>query len=98
MQGFPKNRVGYLVDDLIRCDWETQPLGDLLKQFEIGPEAPFRLFINPFMDAWTFDQDRIDRCCTHVIRPDGKLDSFCHYYLEGGASRWKNSENYISTA
>ncbi|MBI3879514.1 MAG: hypothetical protein HY301_05560 [Verrucomicrobia bacterium] len=22
----------------------------------------------------------IDRCCTHVIRPDGKLDSFCRYY------------------
>ena len=26
------------------------------------------------------DEDRIDRCCTHVIRPDGKLDSFCRYY------------------
>jgi hypothetical protein len=32
------------------------------------------------MDAWTWDEDRIDRCCTHVIRPDGKLDSFCRYY------------------
>ena len=41
---------------------------------------PFRLFIKPFMDAWTWDEDRIDRCCTHVIRPDGKLDSFCRYY------------------
>ena len=40
----------------------------------------FRLFIKPFMDAWTWDEDRIDRCCTHVIRPDGKLDSFCRYY------------------
>jgi hypothetical protein len=39
----------------------------------------FRLFIKPFMDAWTWDEDRIDRCCTHVIRPDGKLDSFCRY-------------------
>ena len=42
------------------------------------------------MDAWTYDQDRIDRCCTHVIRPDGKLDSFCRYYLEGGAARFKS--------
>ena len=42
--------------------------------------AAFRLFIKPFMDAWTWDEDRIDRCCTHVIRPDGKLDSFCRYY------------------
>ena len=32
------------------------------------------------MDALTWDEDRIDRCCTHVIRPDGKLDSFCRYY------------------
>jgi uncharacterized radical SAM superfamily Fe-S cluster-containing enzyme len=32
------------------------------------------------MDASTWDEDRIDRCCTHVIRPDGKLDSFCRYY------------------
>jgi len=32
------------------------------------------------MDARTWDEDRIDRCCTHVIRPDGKLDSFCRYY------------------
>lgn len=42
--------------------------------------VPFRLFLKPFMDAWTWDQDRIDRCCTHVIRPDGQLDSFCRYY------------------
>ncbi len=47
--------------------------------FNIG-NATFRLFIKPFMDAWTWDEDRIDRCCTHVIRPDGKLDSFCRYY------------------
>ena len=46
--------------------------------------AAFRLFIKPFMDAWTWDEDRIDRCCTHVIRPDGKLDSFCRYYASGG--------------
>jgi uncharacterized radical SAM superfamily Fe-S cluster-containing enzyme len=45
--------------------------------------SAFRLFIKPFMDAWTWDEDRIDRCCTHVIRPDGKLDSFCRYYATG---------------
>ena len=47
--------------------------------------AAFRLFIKPFMDAWTWDEDRIDRCCTHVIRPDGKLDSFCRYYASNHA-------------
>jgi len=42
------------------------------------------LFIKPFMDVNTWDEDRIDRCCTHVIRPDGKLDSFCRYYANLG--------------
>ncbi len=54
--------------------------GALLKEFELNETNTFRLFIKPFMDAGTWDEDRIDRCCTHVIRPDGKLDSFCRYY------------------
>ncbi|MCH8823816.1 MAG: radical SAM protein [Planctomycetes bacterium] len=86
MQGFLKNRINFNIEDLAKCGCETEPLGEILKQFEIGPDQPFRIFIKPFMDASTYDQDRIDRCCTHVIRPDGKLDSFCHYYLNGGAS------------
>ena len=86
MQGFLRDRLNFNVDDLARCGCETEPLGRLLKKLEIGPDQPFRIFIKPFMDASTYDQDRIDRCCTHVIRPDGTLDSFCHYYLSGGAS------------
>jgi hypothetical protein len=78
--GFLQNRVNYSLEDLARCGCETEPLGDLIKALELRPEHPFRVFIKPFMDAWTFDQDRIDRCCTHVITPDGRLDSFCRYY------------------
>ena len=78
--GFLQNRVNYDLEDLVRCGCETEPLGGLLKALELRPEHPFRIFIKPFMDAWTFDQDRIDRCCTHVIRPDGSLDSFCRHY------------------
>ena len=78
--GFLQNRVDYRLEDLARCGCETEPLGEILKSLELRPEHPFRIFIKPFMDAWTFDQDRIDRCCTHVIRPDGSLDSFCRYY------------------
>jgi uncharacterized radical SAM superfamily Fe-S cluster-containing enzyme len=86
LQGFLKDRVDYRIEDLAKCGCETEPLGEILKQFEIAPppDAALRIFIKPFMDAWTFDQDRIDRCCTHVIRPDGQLDSFCRYYLHGG--------------
>jgi len=80
VQGFLRDKVRYRLEDLIRCGCESQPLADLLKQFELDESHTFRLLIKPFMDAWTWDEDRIDRCCTHVIRPDGKLDSFCRYY------------------
>ncbi len=89
LQGFLSNRVDYRLEDLVQCGCETEPLGEVLRALEtshgtLGADAPFRFFIKPFMDASTFDQDRIDRCCTHVIRPDGSLESFCRYYLEGG--------------
>ena len=80
VQGFLRDKVRYSLDDLARCGCESEPLGGLLKKFEMDERHTFRLFIKPFMDAWTWDEDRIDRCCTHVIRPDGKLDSFCRYY------------------
>ncbi len=80
IQGFLRDRVRYSLDDLARCGCESEPLGRVLHELELDETHTFRLFIKPFMDAWTWDQDRIDRCCTHVIRPDGKLDSFCRYY------------------
>lgn len=80
VQGFLSDKVRYRLEDLMRCGCESEPLGELLKQFELDETHTFRLFVKPFMDAWTWDEDRIDRCCTHVIRPDGKLDSFCRYY------------------
>lgn len=80
LQGFLQNKVHYTVEDLARCGCENEPLGELLKQMELKASHTFRLMVKPFMDALTWDQDRIDRCCTHVIRPDGQLDSFCRYY------------------
>ena len=79
-QDFLSTKVRYRLEDLMKCGCESTLLGDLLKQFELDETHTFRLFIKPFMDALTWDEDRIDRCCTHVIRPDGKLDSFCRYY------------------
>jgi uncharacterized radical SAM superfamily Fe-S cluster-containing enzyme len=80
VQGFLRDKIRYSLDDLARCGCESEPLGRMLHEFELDETHTFRLFIKPFMDAWTWDQDRIDRCCTHVIRPDGQLDSFCRYY------------------
>jgi len=86
VQGFLRDKIRYRLEDLLQCGCESEPLGALLKEFELDERHTFRLFIKPFMDAWTWDEDRIDRCCTHVIRPDGQLDSFCRYYAEGGAA------------
>jgi 7,8-dihydro-6-hydroxymethylpterin dimethyltransferase len=80
VQGFLHDKIRYRLEDLMKCGCESEPLGELLKKFELDESHSFRLFIKPFMDAQTWDEDRIDRCCTHVIRPDGKLDSFCRYY------------------
>lgn len=35
--------------------------------------------IKPFMDAHTYDQDRVDRCCVHVIDREGTPVSLCEY-------------------
>jgi uncharacterized radical SAM superfamily Fe-S cluster-containing enzyme len=80
VQDFLRDKVRYKLEDLVKCGCESEPLGRLLHRFELNESNTFRLFVKPFMDAWTWDEDRIDRCCTHVIRPDGKLDSFCRYY------------------
>jgi len=82
VQGFLRDKIRYRLEDLLQCGCENEPLGELLKKFELDETHTFRLFIKPFMDAWTWDEDRIDRCCTHVIRPDGQLDSFCRYYSQ----------------
>ncbi len=80
VQDFLRDKIRYKLEDLVRCGCESEPLGDLLKRFEMDASNTFRILVKPFMDALTWDEDRIDRCCTHVIRPDGRLDSFCRYY------------------
>jgi 7,8-dihydro-6-hydroxymethylpterin dimethyltransferase len=87
LQALIGNRIRYDVNDLIRCQCDSTGLGHLIHQMEglVQQTKVFRLFIKPFMDARMWDEDRIARCCTHVVRHDGKLDSFCRYYANGGA-------------
>ncbi len=44
-----------------------------------GWSGMFAIGIKPFMDAYTYDQDRIDRCCVHIVGRDGEPVSFCEY-------------------
>jgi uncharacterized radical SAM superfamily Fe-S cluster-containing enzyme len=48
-----------------------------------GTDVPsadfFRVVVKPFMDAYTYDQDRVDECCVHIIDKEGEGVSFCEY-------------------
>jgi uncharacterized radical SAM superfamily Fe-S cluster-containing enzyme len=37
--------------------------------------------VHAFMDANTYQLERAQKCCIHVIRPDGKMIPFCNYNL-----------------
>jgi uncharacterized radical SAM superfamily Fe-S cluster-containing enzyme len=39
----------------------------------------FVVGIKPFMDAHTYDQDRVDKCCVHVVDRAGQPVSLCEY-------------------
>lgn len=39
-----------------------------------------RFVVKPFMGRETYDQKRVQMCCTHVLAPDGSIRSFCDYY------------------
>ncbi len=44
-----------------------------------GADDFFRVAVKPFMDAYTYDEDRVGECCVHVIRPGGRAVSFCRF-------------------
>ncbi|MBN2243655.1 MAG: radical SAM protein [Acidobacteria bacterium] len=40
-----------------------------------------------FQDAWNIDLERLERCCVHVVTPEGKRVPFCAYYMTGTRGR-----------
>lgn len=74
-------QTGSLLDDL--GDAEVDRILDALIDVQsCGKPAWERLLtisIKPFMDAWTYDQDRIDKCCVHILDDDGNPVSFCEF-------------------
>jgi uncharacterized radical SAM superfamily Fe-S cluster-containing enzyme len=62
------DRVNFNLDDARDCLGKSGRAGDF-----------FRVVIKPFMDAYTYDRDRIDECCVHLIQPGGHAVSFCHF-------------------
>lgn len=57
-------------------------LGTLIDTHSSGASLWDRVLtisIKPFMDAWTYDQDRIDQCCVHILDREGNPVSFCEF-------------------
>jgi len=69
LQGLDSPDVDRLLDALIEHQSGAVDIWDKL----------LTISIKPFMDAWTYDQDRIDQCCVHILDKDGKPVSFCEF-------------------
>ena len=52
----------------------------------------FRIVVKPFMDAHTYDQRRVEQCCTKILTEDGATVSFCEYnVLRRGRKRYEGT-------
>ncbi len=45
----------------------------------IRPQDVFGIAIKPFMDRFSYDQDRVSNCCHHILDTHGNAISFCEY-------------------
>jgi 7,8-dihydro-6-hydroxymethylpterin dimethyltransferase len=58
--------------------WLRRVLARLARRL-IRPRDVFGIVIKPFMDRFSYDQDRVSACCHHVLDTQGRLESFCEY-------------------
>lgn len=64
-------------------DDQVNELLDALIEAQSGEKGIWNrlltISIKPFMDAYTYDQDRIDQCCVHILDKEGNPVSFCEF-------------------
>ncbi len=53
----------------------------LEERLRIGERLVKTVFIHGFMDPYTFEVERIKKCCTHYALPDGRLMPGCAYNM-----------------
>jgi len=51
----------------------------LLRDPEAFGRRVFRVVVKPFMDAHTYDQKRVEQCCTKILTADGSAMSLCEF-------------------
>ncbi len=44
-------------------------------------ESYLTISIMDFQDAWTHETERTEKCCIHVVVPDGRMIPFCNFNL-----------------
>ena len=69
LQDMDSDEVNRVLDFLIEAQSSGEDLWDNL----------LTISIKPFMDAWNYDQDRVDQCCIHILDNDGNPVSLCEY-------------------
>ncbi len=79
-----RDRLPQHMLDAAAEDATIDALLDLLAQPDDGIDwSDYRNFvaigIKPFMDVHTYDQDRVDQCCVHIVDRAGSPVSFCEY-------------------
>lgn len=93
---FDKSILDYVSDHI--CDCFVGPSGsvmlDKIKAFaaggasRVGDMKILRLLVKNFMDAETFDFERVTKCCTGVAAGDGKVIPFCLHNALKEKSPW----------
>lgn len=68
-----KNAVGTGGGSLVK-----RGIGRLAKGL-VRSQDMFTVAIKPFMDRHSYDQDRVDNCCHHLLDTKGNPRSFCEY-------------------
>ena len=51
----------------------------LLRDPDAFGRRVFRIVVKPFMDAHTYDQKRVEQCCTKILTADGSAMSLCEF-------------------
>jgi 7,8-dihydro-6-hydroxymethylpterin dimethyltransferase len=61
-----------------RTGWLRRAAARIARRL-VRPRDVFGIVVKPFMDRYSYDQDRVSACCHHVLDTRGRLESFCEY-------------------
>jgi hypothetical protein len=69
--------------EYVRKHWQyREPVEDSPINFLERAQSHFLCISGmAFQDAWNIDLERLQRCCIHVVNPDGNMIPFCAYYM-----------------